>query len=110
MEDDEAFEKDQPSDENHCTISLRLQDRKPSVAVLGTSTFFELQNIQSGRPGSHDPAKNHQLYRCGLVPRFHQKLQKFELSGQLDVDGLHSKGQQFQRRQSGQGVHPWMQT
>jgi hypothetical protein len=46
MEDDEAFEKDQPLDENHYTILLEPLDRKPSVGAHGTSAFCELQNIQ----------------------------------------------------------------
>ena len=110
MEDDEAFEKDQPSGENHHTISLRLLGRKPSVGALGTSTFCELQNIRSRKLGSHDLTKNHPLYRFGRAHQFHQKPQIFEPSGQLGVNGSHSKGPQFQRQQSGQVVLPWMQT
>jgi hypothetical protein len=110
MEDDEAFEKDQPSDENHYTISLRLLGKKPSVGALGTSTFYELQNIQSGILGSHDLTKNHPLYRFGRAHQSHQKPQIFEPSGQLGVNGSHSKGPQFQRRQSGRVVLPWIQT
>ena len=110
MEDDEAFEKDQPSDENHYTISLRLLGKKPSVGALGTSTFCELQNIQSGILGSHDLTKNHPLYRFGRAHQSHRKPQIFEPSGQLCANGLHSKGPQFQRRQSGRVVLPWMQT
>ena len=110
MEDDEAFEKDQPSGENHHTISLRLLGRKPSVGALGTSAFCELQNIRSRKLGSHDPIKNRPLYLFGRVLRFHQRPQKFEPSGQLDANELHSKARQFQRQQSGQVVLPWMQT
>ena len=110
MEDDEAFEKDQPSGENHRTILPRLQDRKPSIEVLGTSTFCELQNIRSGKLGSHDPIKNRPLYLFGRVLRFHQRPQKFEPSGQLDANELRNKVRQFQRQQSGQVVLPWMQT
>ncbi len=110
MEDDEAFEKDQPSDENHYTISPRLLGKKPSVGALGTSTFCELQNIQSGRLGSHGLTKNHPLYRFGRVHQSHQKPQIFEPSGQLCANGSHSKGPQFQRRQSGRVVLPWMKT
>ena len=110
MEDDEAFEKDQPSDENHYTISPRLLGKKPSVGAHGTSAFCELQNIQSGILGSHDLTKNHPLYRFGRVHQSHQKPQIFEPSGQLGANGSHSKGPQLQRQQSGRVVLPWMQT
>ena len=110
MEDDEAFEKDQPLDGNHCTTLLELRGRKPSVGALGTSAFCELQNIQLGRLGSHGPTKIHPLYRFGRVLQFHQKPQIFEPSGQLGANGSHSKGPQLQRQQSGRVVLPWMQT
>ena len=110
MEDDEAFEKDQPSGENHRTILPRLLGKKPSVGALGTSTFCELQNIQSGILGSHDLTKNHPLYRFGHAHQSHRKPQIFEPSGQLCANGSHNKGPQFQRRQSGWVVLPWMQT
>jgi hypothetical protein len=110
MEDDEAFEKDQPLDESHCTIVPELRGRKLSVGALGTSAFCELQNIQSGRLGSHGPTKNHPLYRFGRVLQFHQKPQIFEPSGQLGANGSHSKGPQHQRLQSGRVVLSWMQT
>jgi len=110
MEDDEAFEKDQPLDGNHCTTLLELRGRKPSVGALGTSAFCELQNIQSGRLGSHGPTKIHPLYRFGRVRQFHQKPQIFEPSGQLGANGSHSKGPQLQRQQSVRVVLPWMQT